>query len=411
MKMKHKIIKDFSYISADKKITLLKSGTMIEDYMYRTKTESILLDRDVVNSNADYFQMIDWKQDLLAHMKQNKIAQPAVIAKKLFPYLEEMLVMGIAAQSNISDTEKEYRDKIAELDKEIKDRRRELDQKEKELETVLTQKEIELEKTYRSKLMEVTSKEAELQKKILEIQRNAGDSTSSQLEVQNLKNQLQIRELEIQKDAETKLTEAQIELEKNYREKLLSVLEKESSLDIKNARLNQRQEEYDKTIQRLEEKEQAIRDKQEELSRKTEELRDMEYQLSQKERNMDKIILQNSKDLDEKQAELNQKLQEKIADLDKRESTLNDKLEELNKKEMQMYDEFSEKVKNYEAEYEVRLEEIKNREKEALLTNYDKVKHIEKLVNDYYANIPWYHNQMWETKSKMDEIIEEFKKL
>ena len=74
-------------------------------------------------------------------------------------------------------------------------------------------------------------------------------------------------------------------------------------------------------------------------------------------------------------------------------------------------DEFSEKVKSYEAEYEVRLEEIKNREKEALLTNYDKIKHIERLVNDYYTNIPWYHNQMWETKAKMDEIIEEFKKL
>lgn len=411
MKMKHKIIKDFSYISTDKKITLLKSGTMIEDFMYRTKTESILLDRDVVNSNPDYFQMIDWKQDLLAHMKQNKIPQPAVIAKKLFPYLEEMLVMGIAAQNNISDSEKEYRDKINELEKEIKDRRRELDQKEKDIETVLTQKEVELEKGYRGKLMELTNKESDLQHKILEIQRNSGDNTATQLEIHNLKNQLQIRELEIQKAAETKLTEAQIELEKNYREKLLAVLEKESALDIKNSRLNQRQEEYDKSIQRLEEKEQAMREKQEELSRKAEELRDAEYQLNQKERNIDKIVLQNSKDLDERQAELNQKLQEKINDLDKRESSLNDKLEELNKREMQMYDEFSEKVKSYEAEYEVRLEEIKNREKEALLTNYDKIKHIERLVNDYYANIPWYHNQMWETKGKMDEIIEEFKKL
>lgn len=411
MKMKHKIIKDFSYISADKKITLLKSGTMIEDFMYRTKTESILLDRDVVNSNPDYFQIIDWKQDLLAHMKQNKIPQPAIIAKKLFPYLEEMLVMGIAAQNNISDTEKEYRDKINELEKEIKDRRRELDQKEKDIETVLTQKEVELEKSYRGKLMELTNKESELQHKILEIQRNTGDNTTSQLEVQNLKNQLQLRELEIQKAAETKLTEAQIELEKNYREKLLAVLEKESTLDIKSSRLNQRQEEYDKSIQRLEEREQQLRDKQEEISRKTEELRDIEYQLNQKERNIDKIVLQNSKDLDEKQAEMNQRLQDKIHDLDKREAALNEKLEELSAKEISMYDEFSEKIKNYEVQYEERLEELKNREKEALLTNYDKVRHIERLVNEYYTNIPWYNVQMWETKGKMDEIIEEFKKL
>jgi hypothetical protein len=418
MKIKHKIIKDFSYISADKKITLLKSGTMIEDFIYRTKVESILLDRDVVNSNPDYFQVIDWKQDLLAHMKQNKVPQPAIIAKKIFPYLEEMLIVSIASQTTNPDIEKEFKDKLQQLqekeallDKENKERRRELDEKEKDFETKLTQKEVEMEKKYRSKLMEVANKEAELETKLLEIQRSSTDSSTSLLEVQNLKSQFQMKELEIQKEAETKLTAAQIELEKNYREKLLQVMEKESTLDIKTSRLNQRQEEFDKSIQKLEDKESDLRQKQEDLSKKLEELRDVEYQLNQKERSIDKTILQNTKDLDEKQTEMNQKLQEKLLDLEKRESALNDKLEDLSKRELAMYDEFSEKVKSYEAEYETRLDELKNREKEALLTNYDKIKHIERLVNDYYASIPWYHNQMWETKSKIEEIIEEFKKL
>lgn len=420
MKIKHKIIKDFPYISPDKKITLLKSGTIIEDFIYRTKTESILIDRDVVNSNADYFQSIDWKQDLLTFMKQSKVPQPAVIGRKIIPFIESIFVMSMASQVNSSDVEKEYKAKLEEmkdkeviLDKENKNKRRELDELERNLETKLTQMEIELEKKYRSKMKEVSVLESEMEKKVLDSHRNANTTsdTNLQLELENLQRQFQLKELEIQKIYEVKLTTSQVELEKQYREKLLEVMEKESDLEIKSNRLTQRQLDYESSMKKLSTKEQDIRESLEQIANKQDSLREFEYELSQRERDMDKNILKNSEDLDIKQKELNEKLELKLLELDTKESEINNKSEELNQKEAQMYDEFGDKIKEYESQYNEKLEELKRREKEALLTNYDKIKHIEKLVNEYHTEIPWYHNQMWETKSKLEEIIKQFKSL
>ena len=281
------------------------------------------------------------------------------------------------------------------------------------IESKLTQMEIELEKKYRSKMKEVNLLESELEKKALDSQRNSSSAndTNLQLELDNLQRQFQLKELEIQKTYEVKLTTAQVELEKQYREKVLEVMQKEADLEIKSSKLSQRQSDYENSMKKLSQKEQDIRESFEQIANRQDELRDYEFKLGQRERDMDKNILRNSEDLDARQKELNEKLQIKLTELDTRESGLNTKSEELNQKEAQMYDEFSEKIREYESQYNERLEEIKRREKEALITNYDKVKHIERLINEYYAEIPWYHNQMWETKAKLEEIIKEFKSL
>jgi sugar-specific transcriptional regulator TrmB len=86
-------------------------------------------------------------------------------------------------------------------------------------------------------------------------------------------------------------------------------------------------------------------------------------------------------------------------------------MESLNQKETNMYDEFSQKIKEYEEQYNEKLEELKKRERDAVLTDYARVKQIEKMINDYYTTVPWYHNEMWQYKSKIEEVIREFKNL
>jgi len=425
MKIKHKIVKDFPYVSPDKKITLLKSGTVVEEFIYRTKSETILLDRDVVNSNAEYFQAIDWKQDLLAFMKQSKVPQPAVISKKIMPYLEEMFVTTAASSVAASDTEKELRQRIEELERqnrEIEDgykaRRRELDDAERSLESRLTQAEIEMEKKYRAKLKEVGEMESAIQQKEIELVRREKDLSgqsarggASDAEIQSLQKQLQLKDLDMQKTVEVKLTAAQVELERQYREKMLALMEQESTLEIRESKLQVRQQEYERSVQRLNERERQSVENMEALSRRQEELRDLEFALSQRERDLDKAALQGTKDLDAKQREMNDRLQAKLEDLDKREKLLDAKMEELSAKESSMYDEFGDKIKDYEAQYNERLEELRIRERDAAIIDMQKVKGIERLVNEYYNSVPWSHNQMWEQKHRIEAVIEEFNRL
>ena len=115
--------------------------------------------------------------------------------------------------------------------------------------------------------------------------------------------------------------------------------------------------------------------------------------------------------MDDKQKEMSEKLQLKLKDLENRENKLNQKLEEINQKETNLYSEFDNKIKDYESRYNERLEELNNKERDMSLTNFSKVKEIERMLVDYYNSVPWYHNQMWEFKSRLDTIISEFKNL
>jgi hypothetical protein len=40
MKIKHKLLSDYQYVSPDKKIFLIKSGTIIEEYFYKLKSDT-----------------------------------------------------------------------------------------------------------------------------------------------------------------------------------------------------------------------------------------------------------------------------------------------------------------------------------------------------------------------------------
>jgi hypothetical protein len=93
MAVKHKVLKDFQLLTNDKKIIVLKAKTVLEDYKYVTKNDNVLVEKDIIDNNPDFFSPIDWKEELNSYLRQNKIPQPAVLTKKLVPFIEEMFVI------------------------------------------------------------------------------------------------------------------------------------------------------------------------------------------------------------------------------------------------------------------------------------------------------------------------------
>lgn len=91
MATKHKVLKDFQLLTEDKKILILKAKTIIEDFKFKTKTEVVNVPSDIIRNNPEYFSYIDWKEELQSYLKTNKIPQPAVITKKLVPFIEDLM--------------------------------------------------------------------------------------------------------------------------------------------------------------------------------------------------------------------------------------------------------------------------------------------------------------------------------
>lgn len=111
MSIKHKVLKDFQLVTEDKKIIVLKAKTVLEGYTYTSKNESVLVEKDIIDNNPDFFQVVDWKEELTAYLRQNKIAQPAVLSKKLVPFIQDMFV--------IPQTKVEIKEVTKEVTKEV----------------------------------------------------------------------------------------------------------------------------------------------------------------------------------------------------------------------------------------------------------------------------------------------------
>lgn len=95
MKIKHKLLADYQYTTSDKKIIVLKTGTILEEYSYKLKGDSIQIDKDIIDANPELFILIDWKSELLTYIKANKLPTPAVLTKKLIPFIEEMVLSSV----------------------------------------------------------------------------------------------------------------------------------------------------------------------------------------------------------------------------------------------------------------------------------------------------------------------------
>ena len=162
MKVKHKVVKEFQYLSPDKKIFILKIGTILEEYNYRVKTEIIPIDKDIVDNNPEFFEVIDWKVELLSYMRAEKLPQPAQLGKKIIPFIEEMILSSIGQNNQQGQVVDEYQ--IKELERKEKDlNNRESRIRDKEEEIDISLKRVEKrEESYTEDLKLLDKKEDDL---------------------------------------------------------------------------------------------------------------------------------------------------------------------------------------------------------------------------------------------------------
>ena len=288
MKIKHKLLTDYQFTTVDKKIFLIKSGTLIDDYVYKIKGESIQIDKGIVEANPQIFAPVDWKAELLTHMKISKFPTPTQFHKKLIPFIEEMIISSIQQ----IPTTIEIKD-----DSKIKD----LEAKEKDLE----------------------AKESEF----------------------------------------------------NSREKRIK--DKEEEVDIRLKRVEKREEDYKNELKNLDKKEDDLRARSREITEKKLDLEDKLRFINEKERNFDRSVLESSKTLDQKYAELQQKIDKDLATVTKKERELELLSKELNRKEESLL-QLKTDLEEVEKYLTIKVEEV-NLEEESLMKLDQEIRDWEKM--------------------------------
>jgi len=255
MKIKHKVIKEFQYLSPDKKIFILKVGTILQEYNYTVKSEVIPIDKDIIDNNPEFFEVVDWKSELLTHMKVQKFPTPSQFHKKLVPFIEEMVLSSIQQNSGPVSTIDEG--KIKELEwKEIDLNNREKRIKDKEEEIDIRLKRVEKrEDDHKLELKSLDKKEDDLRSK-------SRDLTEKQLDLED-----KIQDLN--------------ERERNFDR---SLLESSANLDSKYAEL---QSKIDKDLRQVSEKEKDLEVLSKEVKRKEEKLQQLESEIDDKMRNFE----------------------------------------------------------------------------------------------------------------------------
>jgi hypothetical protein len=255
MRIKHKLLSDYQYTTPDKKIFLIKSGTILEEYVYKVKNESIIIDRDIIDNNPDFFEVVDWKYELMNYLKIQKIPTPAQLHKKIVPFIEEMVLSSISQNSNSGPVVDEA--KVKELEwKEIDLNNREKRIKDKEEEMDIRLKRVEKrELDHKEELKSLDKKEDELRERSREL-------TEKQLDLED-----KIQDLN--------------EKERNFDR---SVLESAGQLDEKYKEL---QDKIDKDLEIVSEKEKELEKLSKELKRKEDDLIKRESELEDKVRDFD----------------------------------------------------------------------------------------------------------------------------
>lgn len=204
--VKHKVLKDFQFLTPERKIIILKAKTILQNFRYLTKTENVVIEREIIENNPDYFSIVDWKEELTNFLKSNKIPQPAVISKKIVPFIEEMFVITGMSESIKDDNPSKS------LELEAKTKR--LDLKESQL-NVLENELIQLESDLNRKEKILNQKEERL----------------------NLSEErLRVRELDLDAlmtDTHRDLDTKQKEFNNKLEEKLREISDRENQLDLR----------------------------------------------------------------------------------------------------------------------------------------------------------------------------------
>ena len=216
MAIKYKVLKDFQLLTDDKKILILKAKTIIEDFTIKNKSELVNISQDIIKNNNDYFAYIDWKEELQNYLKVNKISQPAVITKKLVPFIESMMSEKLTGKEIIVEKE---------IVKEVVIEKPKIIEKEVLVEKIVSDNSANLE--LESKLNKVKLKEEQLDKEIKEVNLKELDLESREKRISERESEYNKNIIEL--ESKTNYINNK-ESELNVREQ--NVVEKESNLSI-----------------------------------------------------------------------------------------------------------------------------------------------------------------------------------
>jgi len=240
MKIKHKVIKEFQYLSPDKKIFILKVGTILEEYIYKVKTELIPIDKEIIDNNPEFFEIIDWKSELLSYMKVNKMPQPAQLGKKLIPFIEEMILSSMNQNSGGQVMDEYQIKEIERKERDLNNRELRIKDKEEEIEIRLNRVE-KREESYKEDLKDLDKKEDDLREKNRLL-------TEKNLDLEDKLQDLNERERNLDRtilQSSTELDSKYSELQKKIDSDLELVSKKEKDLEFKIKELNKKESELE----------------------------------------------------------------------------------------------------------------------------------------------------------------------
>ena len=262
MKIKHKVVKEFQYLSPDKKIFILKIGVILEDCIYKVKTELIPIDRAIIDNNPEFFEVIDWKSELMTFMKINKMPQPAQLGKKLIPFFEDMIMSSIQQSSTGPVMDESLMKELERKESDLNSRERRIKDKEDEIEVRLKRTE-KREDEYKLDLKVIEKKDDDLRVRTRTI-------TEKELDIQDKTQDLNERERNLSRTA---LSSA-----KEYDSKYAEL---QSKIDTDLSDLSKREKELEVGFKKVKELESKLESKMSEIieSNKSKIYSDLESEL------------------------------------------------------------------------------------------------------------------------------------
>lgn len=259
MKIKHKLLADYQYTTPDKKIFLIKSGTIIEEYTYKLKGESIPVDKEIVEANPQLFDPVDWKAELLTFMRSEKMPQPAQLGKKLIPFFEEM-VMSSIQQSTGGSVDPNLMKEVERRESELNTFKRDLDRKDSDLdsrERRIKDREDEIE--IRMKRVEKREDEFKLDLKTLEkkddeLRSRNRQLTEKELDLQEKTQSLNEKERNLDRTAlmsSKEIDSKYLELQNKIDSDLASLSKREKDLESESKRVKELEEKLESNLSQL----------------------------------------------------------------------------------------------------------------------------------------------------------------
>jgi hypothetical protein len=242
MKIKHKVVKEFQYLSPDKKIFILKAGTILEEYNYKVKTETIAIDRDIIDNNPEFFEIVDWKAELLTFIKVNKLPTPAVLTKKLIPFIDEMVLSSM--QQNVPVGNVVDESVVRELERKEQDlnsRDKRIKEKEDEIEIRLKRVE-KREGEYKEDLKSLDKKEDDIRERSKELIEKGLDLDDKIQDLNEKERNIDRSALESSKEIDEKYVKLQEKIDKD----LKALSERERDLESKLKTISKREADISK---------------------------------------------------------------------------------------------------------------------------------------------------------------------